>query len=251
MPLAATVEMFCLGVAFGAFGGLFGVGGGIIAIPMLVLLFDMTEQAAQGTALVMMLPTVLLGFWKYQRRNSIDLRMAALLAATAVVTTYFAARTANTLSSSALRAAFGGFLVLVSLYLAWKVLHRTESHEPHWKLRWTWSWLVGVTGGLLSGLFGVGGATIAPPALTTFFGMSQTAAQGLALAMIAPGIVAALAVYARAGAVHWSSGLAMAVGSLIAVPLGVAAAHKLKGERLRLLFCGFLIFSATMIIAGR
>jgi uncharacterized protein len=250
MSLAATVEMVCLGVAFGAFGGLFGVGGGIIAIPMLVLLLDMTEQAAQGTALVMMLPTVLLGFWKYQRRNSIDLRMAALLAATAVVATFFAAQTANALSSGALRAAFGGFLVLVSFYMAWKVLRRTESQKPRWKLPWTWSWLVGVTGGLLSGLFGVGGATIAPPALTTFFGLSQTAAQGQALAMIAPGIVVALAIYARAGAVHWSSGLAMAVGSLIAVPVGVAAAHKLKGESLRLLFCGFLIFSATMIIAG-
>jgi len=250
MSLAATIEMFCLGVAFGAFGGLFGVGGGIIAIPMLVLLFGMTEQAAQGTALVMMLPTVLLGFWKYQRRNSIDLRMAALLAVTAVVATYLAARTANALSSDTLRAAFAGFLVLVSFYLAWKALRSIENQKPRWQLRWTWSWLVGVTGGLLSGLFGVGGATIAPPALTTFFGLSQTAAQGLALAMIAPGVVVALAVYAQAGAVHWSSGLAMAVGSLIAVPAGVAAAHKLKGEKLRLLFCGFLIFSATMIIAG-
>jgi uncharacterized protein len=250
MSFAATAEMVCLGAVFGAFGGLFGVGGGIIAIPMLVLLFDMTEQAAQGTALVMMLPTVLLGFWKYQRRNAIDLRMAALLAATAVVATYLAAQTANALSSDVLRAAFGGFLILVSLYLVWKVPRRTASQQPRLKLRWTWSWLVGMTGGLLSGLFGVGGATIAPPALTTFFGLSQTAAQGLALAMIAPGIVVALAVYARAGAVHWGSGLAMAAGSLIAVPLGVAAAHKLKGEKLRLLFCGFLIFSATMIIAG-
>lgn len=250
MSFALIVEMFCLGVAFGAFGGLFGVGGGIIAIPMLVLLFDMKEQAAQGTALVMMLPTVVLGFWKYQRRNSIDPRMAVLLAATAVMATYFAARFANALSSGALRAAFGGFLVLVSLYLAWKVLRRPESQGLRWNLRWTWSWLVGVTGGLLSGLFGVGGATIAPPALTTFFGLSQTAAQGMALAMIAPGIIVALAIYARAGAVHWGSGLAMALGSLISVPVGVAVAHKLKGEKLRLLFCGFLIFSATMIIAG-
>lgn len=250
MSLVATTEMLCLGAAFGAFGGLFGVGGGIIAIPTLVLLFDMKEQTAQGTALVMMLPTVLLAFWKYQKRNSIDLRMAALLAGTAVLATYFAAQMANAMSSSALRAAFGAFLILVAFYLAWKVLHRTESQAPSRQLRWSWSWLVGVTGGLLSGLFGVGGATIAPPALTTFFGLSQTAAQGLSLAMIAPGIVVALAIYARAGAVDWSSGLAMAVGSLSAVPLGVAAAHKLKGEKLRLLFCGFLIFSATMIIAG-
>jgi uncharacterized protein len=250
MTLAAIVEMFCLGVAFGAFGGLFGVGGGIIAIPVLVLLFDMKEQAAQGTALVMILPTVLLGFWKYQRRNSIDLRMAALLAATAVIATYFAAQMANALSSDVLRAAFGVFLILMALFLAWKILHRTETQKPRHKLPWTWSWLVGVTGGLLSGLFGVGGATIAPPALTTFFGLSQTAAQGLALAMIVPGTAAALAVYARAGAVDWGKGLALAAGGLVAVPIGVAAAHRLSTEKLRLLFCGFLVLSAMMIVVG-
>jgi uncharacterized protein len=250
MSLAAAVEIFCLGVVFGAFGGLFGVGGGIIAIPMLVLLFDMKEQTAQGTALVMILPTVLLGFWKYQRRNSIDLRMAALLAATAVGATYFAARTANALSSGMLRAAFGVFLILVALYLAWKILRRTETQKLRGKLHWIWSWLVGVTGGLLSGLFGVGGATIAPPALTTFFGLTQTAAQGLALAMIVPGTAAALAVYAEAGAVDWGKGLALAIGGLVAVPIGVAAAHKLSADKLRLLFCGFLVLSATMIVVG-
>ena len=68
--------------------------------------------------------------------------------------------------------------------------------------------------------------------------------------MIAPGTVVALAVYARAGAVNWTMGLAMAIGGLIAVPAGVAAAHRLQGEKLRLLFCGFLMLSATMIIAG-
>ena len=173
MSLAATAEMLCLGAAFGGFGGLFGVGGGIIAIPMLVLLFNMNEQAAQGTALVMILPSVLLGFWRYRQRNSIDLRMAALLAVSAVLATYFAARMANNLSNDALRLAFGAFLVIVAFYLAWKVLSRTASEKRRPALGWPSSWLVGVTGGLLSGLFGVGGATIAPPALTTFFGSTK------------------------------------------------------------------------------
>lgn len=249
MSMATTVEMFCLGVAFGAFGGLFGVGGGIIAIPMLVLLFGMTEQVAQGTALVMILPSVLMGFWQYRQRNSLDLRMAALLAASAILATYFAAGVANSMASDTLRAAFGAFLVLMALWLAWKALSR-KRQKPRQALSWPFSCLVGVSGGLLSGLFGVGGATIAPPALTTFFGLSQTAAQGLALAMIAPGTIVALAVYARAGAVNWAMGLALAIGGLIAVPAGVAAAHKLRAERLRLLFCGFLILSATMIMTG-
>ena len=249
MSILKAMEMLCLGAVFGAFGGLFGVGGGIIAIPSLVMLFNMDQQSAQGTALVMILPSALLGFWKYRQRNSIDLRMAALLCGPAVLATYVAARLANVVSSGLLRLAFGLFLVAVALYLVCKIVggHRGE---PRRKLAWPHSWLVGATGGFLSGLFGVGGATIAPPVLTTFFGLTQTAAQGLALAMIVPGTIVALAVYARAGAVHWSMGLAMAIGGLIAVPLGVAVAHALPSEKLRLLFCGFLMLSATMIIAG-
>jgi uncharacterized protein len=244
--------MVCLGAVFGGFGGLFGVGGGIIAIPTLVLAFHMDQQTAQGTAMVMMLPTVLRGFYKYQRRNKLDMRMALLLAASAVAATYVFARFANMMSTEALRAAFGVFLICIAVYLAYRALLRPDAAGSHRKpLPWSYSWIVGAVGGALSGLFGVGGATIAPPALTTFFGFSQTAAQGLAMAMIVPGIVVALGVYGQAGAVNWSIGIAMAIGGLIAVPLGVAAAHNMRDERLKLMFSGFVMLSALMIFIGR
>jgi uncharacterized protein len=249
MSSVTAIQMLSLGAAFGAFGGLFGVGGGIIAIPSLVLLFNMTEQSAQGTALVMMLPNVLLGFWKYRQRNAIDLRMAVLLCGPAVIATFVAAHLANGVTSAALRLAFGVFLAAIALYLICKVLG-VGTRSARRALAWPHAWLVGAAGGFLSGLFGVGGATIAPPALTAFFGQTQTAAQGLALAMITPGTIVALAVYARAGAVNWSDGIVLAIGGVLAVPLGVAAAHALPSDRLKLLFCGFLMLSATMIIAG-
>jgi uncharacterized membrane protein YfcA len=245
-------KMLCLGAVFGGFGGLFGVGGGIIAIPTLVLAFHMDQQTAQGTAMVMMLPTVLRGFYKYQRRNNLDMRMALLLAASAVVATYIFARIANMMSTGELRAAFGVFLACIAVYLAYKaLLRRDAANAARQPLPWTYSWIVGVVGGALSGLFGVGGATVAPPALTTFFGLSQTAAQGLAMAMIVPGIIVALGVYAQVGAVNWGFGIAMAIGGLVAVPIGVAAAHNMRDERLKLMFSGFVMLSALMIFVSR
>jgi len=92
MSFTTMAEMACLGAAFGAFGGLFGVGGGIVAIPMLVLIFHMEQHVAQGTALVMMFPNTVRGFFKYRQRNCIDLRMAAILAGSAVLSTFMAAR---------------------------------------------------------------------------------------------------------------------------------------------------------------
>ncbi|NAT38117.1 hypothetical protein CU661_12290, partial [Pseudomonas syringae pv. actinidifoliorum] len=68
-----------LGAAMGTLGGLFGIGGGLVAIPALGVLFGLDQQLAQGTALLMVLPNVLLALWRYNQRNRILLRNALML----------------------------------------------------------------------------------------------------------------------------------------------------------------------------
>lgn len=55
-----------------------GRGGGLLPIPALGLLFGLDQQLAQGTALVMVVPNVLLALWRYHQRNRIDWRHALL-----------------------------------------------------------------------------------------------------------------------------------------------------------------------------
>jgi hypothetical protein len=68
-----------LGALLGGIGGLLGIGGGIIAIPVLAMGFGMEQQLAQGTALVMITPNVLIAFWRYRQRHHLPLRTAGLL----------------------------------------------------------------------------------------------------------------------------------------------------------------------------
>jgi uncharacterized membrane protein YfcA len=84
--------------------------------------------------------------------------------------------------------------------------------------------------------------------LTTFFGYPQAQAQGLALALIAPGTVIALATYAHAGQVDWAMGVPLAAGGMIGIFGGVAAASKLPEQTLRLLFCGLLVVTAIVLL---
>jgi uncharacterized protein len=239
-----------LGVLIGMVGGLFGIGGGLIAIPVLGLLNGMNQQVAQGTALVMIIPNVMLGFWKYSQRVSIDIRMACTLTISAAAFTYLTARFATGLDSGRLRVAFAVFLVLMAIFLASQIVGKKRKFQFP-TMSWGWSSLVGAAGGLLSGMFGVGGATIAPPALVAFFGVSQMVAQGLALALIFPGTVIALATYANAGEVNWKVGVPLAIGGLIGVSSGVRAAHNLPEKGLRLLFCGLLVVTAAMLFIHR
>ena len=109
----------------------------------------------------------------------VDLRMAAAIAGSALIAAYPTARFATGLNPHVLRLAFAVFLATIAgtvAYLTWRGGARGKRGP---RRAWGWVIIVGVIGGVVSGFFGVGGAFIAPPLLTTFFGLRQLEAQGL------------------------------------------------------------------------
>jgi hypothetical protein len=236
-----------LGAVSGLFGGLFGIGGGVLAIPLLGLLYGLHQQMAQGTVLVMVVPNVLFGLWGYRRRVGIDLRMGATLAVTATISTYPAAHLATRLDPHGLRLAFAAFLAMLAALIAYRMRRAAAIRPARPPFRWQWTAVVGIAGGIVSGLFGVGGAFIVPPALTAFFGLRQIEAQGLGLALVSPVMLVALFTYASAGEVDWSLGIPLALGGIAAIPAGVAAAYRLPERRLRLAFCALLFVTALLL----
>jgi uncharacterized membrane protein YfcA len=245
--VAQMLATAALGIAGGGIGGLFGIGGGVLLIPALGMLYGLDQQVAQGTTLVMVVPNVLFAFWRYRRRVDVDLRIAATLGVSALVATYPVARIATGLDPHDLRLAFAGFLLMLATIVAWRTLRAAGGPSRRPPLAWGWSAVLGLAGGCISGLFGVGGAFIAPPVLTAFFGLRQIEAQGLALALVCPGTFVALLTYADAGQVDWRLGLPLALGGIAAIPLGVAAAHRLPERRLRLAFCAMLALTAGLL----
>lgn len=236
-----------LGGASGLLGGLFGVGGGFLVIPLLGIFLGMHQQMAQGTALIMVVPNVLLAFWQYRQRFGVDLRMAGLIAGSALVTTYPTARLATGFDPHGLRLAFAAFLAGLAATIAYRTWRIALAPPRRPALGWEWSWLVGAVGGVVSGFFGVGGAFIAPPLLTGFFGVRQPEAQGLALALVTPAATVALLTYAGAGQVDWAVGIPLALGGIAAISIGVAFAARLPERRMRLAFCGLLIVTSVLL----
>lgn len=235
-----------LGALFGVLGGLFGLGGGVVAIPILTLFFGLNQQHAQGTSLVMVAPNVLFGLRDYARRGDLDRRVAILLGLCAVSFTFVGALYATRMAGPGLRYGFATFLAALCAYFAYRTLHgisATGEARQH-RIPWGWTSLVGVGGGILSGLFSVGGASFAVPLLSLVFGYSQTQAQALSLALVAPGTIVGIVTYALAGDVDWGIGIPLAAGGVFSVRYGVALAHRLPERDLRLLFCVLLAAAA-------
>ena len=106
------------GALTGIIGGLFGVGGGEIFIPLLVYFFGFTQHQAQGTSLAVLLPPIgLLAALRYYRAGYVNFSVAWLLAAGFVVGAYVGAVVATRIDSTLLRRIFGVFLLLVSLHM--------------------------------------------------------------------------------------------------------------------------------------
>ncbi len=236
-----------IGAGVGVVGGLFGISGGVIAIPTLGLL-GLSQQLAQGTSIVMQLPNVAIGVWQYTRRGTIDIRVAAALALGSLPFTFAGAYIATRMPSAPLRAAFGGFLLMLATYSLWNTLRRRGSAKPMLELSPPSASGIGVIGGFFTGLFGIGGAAIAVPSLTLLFGVVQTTAQGLALFLILPANVVGLITYAHAGDVDWRTGIGLAAGGALTVSAGVAMAHRLPDRVLRLLFSVLLYVVGTLLI---
>ena len=105
---------------------------------------------------------------RYRRRFDVDLRMAAAIAGSALIAAYPTARFTTGLDPRFLRLAFAVFLATTAGAVAYRTW-RGGARVGRGRTRaWGWVTVVGVIGGVVSGFFGVGGAFISPPLLTTF-----------------------------------------------------------------------------------
>jgi uncharacterized membrane protein YfcA len=108
-----------LGLAAGVLAGLFGVGGGILFVPTLVLL-GLTTHEALGTSLLAILPTVAAGTSRHQRYGNVRWRSALVLGVASAASAQGGAAVAHLLGGVTLRRLFALFLVVVAANIAWR-----------------------------------------------------------------------------------------------------------------------------------
>lgn len=109
-----------IGLVAGVLAGMFGIGGGILIVPALILLAQFNPQTATGTSLAIFLfPIGALGAWAYYKEGHVRVVPALLLALGVFLGSYFGAKIAQQMSPLLLKRSFAVFLVVVAARMWW------------------------------------------------------------------------------------------------------------------------------------
>jgi uncharacterized membrane protein YfcA len=215
-----------IGAAAGLLSGLFGVGGGIVIVPGLVLFGRMEQRRAHATSLAAIIPIALAAVVGYALDDSVDWAAAGLLTAGAIAGTVAGTRFLRRIPQRALRLIFALFILGSAALLPFEV----TSTEPLGDLDLVAGAAlvaVGLLAGSLAGLLGVGGGIVMVPALVLVLAEPQAIAKGTSLAVIGPTAAAGTIANLRAGLAD------LRVAAIIGVA-GIAAGYGASVLALRL-----------------
>lgn len=255
---------FVAGCAAGFCGGLVGIGGGLIVVPVLAMLFAMQHVAeplvmplALGTSLASIVFTSLFSMRAHHRRGAVDWPIVRDFAPGLVLGAILGGASAAYFSSGALKIFFLAFAALAATQML-------ISQQPHAARTLPGKTPLFAAGGVIAGvssLVGCGGASMAVPFMT-WCSVPTRHAIGTASAFGLPVALAGTVIYMisgfnktglppmSVGFVHLPALIAISIGSALAVPLGAALSHRLPVAALKKCFALLLYAVAGKMLMG-
>ena len=250
------------GLFSGFIAGLFGIGGGAVIVPVLILLFDALGygESAAHVAIATSLATIILtsarSVWAHHQRGAVDWAVVSGWAPWIVVGAVLGQLATGALSGGALRGIFGGLALILAAQLFFG--------RPDWRLADDLPAGAGRAGlggliGSLSAIMGIGGGTFGV-SLMTLCGRAMhqavATAAGFGVMIGLPGAVTAIVVgWGRAdlppfslGHVNLAAFALMSAFTVMTAPVGARLAHRLDARRLKKLFAILLAVVAIRLL---
>jgi len=266
-----------LGVFSGFLGGLLGVGGGIIVVPILILVFDLRAQQAVGTSLVMIIFTALSATFAYSRQKRLDWRVGIMGALVTVPGAAIGAYMTSYFSSTGLTIIFAVFLFFISAYMfrrSYTTTHhdakaqmnnKTKTAGRIWKRRLIDAYgnifqydaniYTGLAllffGGLASGFFGIGGGLIVVPILASIVGLPMHIAIATSMLTMIFTSISGVTTHIMLGHVLFEYAAPIVVGIVIGAQLGARTAKRLRSVSLERVFAILVFVMGILLIITR
>jgi len=255
MPLAELAAYLGIGAVVGFFAGLLGIGGGIIIVSSLALMFkahgfapDFVMHLAIGTSLAAMAAGALASLRAHHRHGAVDVALVKSMAPGLIAGVFIGAFIARVAGVTFLKLFFLGFTIFVTAQMVFNLRPKPSRQLPGRGVLIPMALAIGIC----SSLFGGGAAAVGVPFLTwcslnMHRAIGTVAALGFPLA-IAGAVGYAISGWNAPGLPPWSAGfvylpafLGISIASVLVAPFGARLAHRLTGPTLRRIFAVFLI----------
>ncbi|MBK8793860.1 MAG: sulfite exporter TauE/SafE family protein [Holophaga sp.] len=241
------------GLGGGVLSGLFGVGGGIVLIPLLALLLGLNQHQAQGVTLAaLLLPNSLPAVLHFRSRGiPIHWPLVGAIVVAFLPGVWAGAKVANRIPEGPLRIGFVCFLLLLALRTFLQKRPAVSAVElPPMAPPWAPGLIIGLVGGCCAGLLGIGGGVVMIPMLVLWLKLPQHEAQLVSIAVLLPPVgLPGVLVYAKSQpAFPWLILIGLALGFQLGAFGGARIATRIAGPRLQRIFAGVMVALAAMLL---
>ncbi len=249
-----------IGLVAGIMSGLFGIGGGVIIVPSLIILAKIPQIDANGASLAgLLLPVGFFAVIQYYKKKLVEIPSSVLLLIGIVIGSFWGSKIAVNLPATVLKKSYAIFLFYVSyrfidpIDMIKKNKKENIIHKmPKPVIRYPIVFITGILAGLSSGLFGIGGAAIIIPVLVGLLNYDQKYAAGTSLgALLLPVGLPGVITYYKAGHVNLLYGTIIALGLLFGAFFGAKLALNLPSKLIKRLYGFFLLAIAIGFIFSK
>lgn len=261
--------LLAAGAGTGFVSGLLGIGGGAVMVPVsywLILTMnvppDIAIRMAFGTSLLVILPTVISGSWRHNKKNAVRWKTALILGSCALAGGLVGATLATHLPEEVLKVGFGGLVLAIALWMGLGMMPKLGKGdaEPRENLG-----LVAACGfpiGMVSGLTGLGGGVLIVAVLVLALNFPMHLAVGTSVASIILASLGGIIGYIvnglgvpevlpySLGYVNLPIWLCLVATSIPMAQLGARAAHALPAKPLTYIFIAFLVYAGLEMIGA-
>lgn len=251
-----------IGIVAGVMAGMFGIGGGVVIVPALILLSGFSIVQANGTSLAaLLLPVGILAVISYYKAGLINIKISGLVAIGLVIGVIAGSFIALSIPVSGLKFIYGLFLLYVSWNFMkpldlWRKYIRKENivteikpEKSHSDYNLLFFPLVGILAGIMSGLFGIGGGLVIVPVLIAFLHMDTKRAVGTSLgALLLPVTFPGVLIYYDAGHLNIGYAASVAAGLVIGALFGAKITISLPSVTVKRIYSIFLLIMGINFI---
>ncbi len=237
------IELILLGIIVGVLSGFFGIGGGTILIPILLLLGYDTKDAI-GISVVQMVFSSVYGSYLNNKKGTLDVPMVVVIGIGGFIGALLSGYITSYFSDAALELIFLSFAIFALLRLFFKPKeHRDQKEVSRLTLL-----LIGMPIGALSMTIGVGGSIVLVPILVGFLHVDLKKAISAGLFFVVFSSVAGFISHMQAGDVDYESGIIIGLASLIGVYIGIYLKDRVNSVLQKRLLVGFYMLIVLYLV---